>query len=170
MFRNMTLAAVVGSIVCCWPVLARTSNSHKSDAAFLDTVAQSDMTIVHIGKIAEERAEASNLKDFAKMLVQDHTKDYEELTALAAKSGDKIPTAIDKQNNQTISKLDKDKGKTFDHAFLSAEATEHEKLLSAFKHEANHGSNPDIKAYANKVLPNLERHLHTAEDLSKHKS
>ena len=38
----------------------------------------------------------------------------------------------------------------------------------AFK-EADHGKNPDIRAYASKALPVMEQHLHEAEDLVKGK-
>ena len=63
--------------------------------------------------------------------------------------------------------LDRYKGKTFDHAFLTHESMEHEKLVRAFKEEAEHGTNPDIKAYANKALPTIEQHLHDVQDLLK---
>src|SRR5208283_3484187 len=124
---------------------------------------QADMTIVHIGKMAQERAETPKLKDFANTLVQGHTNDYQELTALAANAGDSIPKAIDARNDRTIATLDHYKGKSFDHAFLENQSVEHERLINAFKHEAEHGSNPAIKAYATKALPTIEQHLHDAE-------
>jgi putative membrane protein len=138
-----------------------------SDSSFLAMAAQADMTMAHIGQMAEERGANGKVKEFAKSLVQDHTNDYRSLSDVAMKTGDSIPKAIDKKNEITISALDRYKGKAFDHAFLERQSAEHEKLITAFKHEAEHGSNPAIKDYANKSLPTIERHLHDAQDLLK---
>jgi len=169
MSNKLIMAVLIGAVVYGLPAAAKTGTSAKSDEAFLAAAAQADMTIVHIGKMAQERAETPKLKEFANTLVQDHTNDYQELTELAAKAGDGIPKAIDKQNDHTISMLDHQKGKSFDHAFLESQSAEHERLVSAFKREAEHGSNPDIKAYATKALPTMEQHLHDIEDLLKQK-
>jgi putative membrane protein len=169
MSNKLILSTLIVVVAFCLPSSARTAASAKSDEAFLATAAQADMTIVHMGKMAQERAETPKLKDFANTLVQDHTNDYQELTELASKAGDGIPKAIDRQNNRTIATLDHYQGKTFDHAFVENQAAEHQRLVSAFKREAEHGSNPDIKAYANKTLPTIEQHLHDVENLLKQK-
>jgi putative membrane protein len=169
MSKTLILSVLIGAGVYCLPAAGRTAASAKSDEAFLATAAQADMTIVHMGKMAQERAETPSLKDFANTLVQDHTNDYQELTELASKAGHGIPKVIDKHNDRTIATLDHYKGKTFDHAFLETQAAEHERLVSAFKREAEHGSNPDVKAYANKALPTIEQHLHDVENLLKQK-
>ena len=128
------------------------------------------MTTAHIGKMAEDRATNGTVKDFGRTLVQDHTSDYQQLCALAMKTGEAIPTGIDKQDDRGIATLERYKGKMFDHAFLTRETAAHEELLHAFKREAEHGSNPAIKDYASKALPTLERHLHQAEDLLKQRA
>ena len=167
---KLFLAVLIGSVAYCAPATSKMAASPKSDAAFLATVAQADMTIVHIAKMAQDRGDTAKLKDFANALVQDHTNGYQELTELAAKAGETVPKAIDKQNERTIEALNQYKGKNFDHAFLEDQSAQHERLINAFKHEAEHGSNPDIKAYASKTLPALEQHLHNAQDMLKQKS
>jgi putative membrane protein len=132
--------------------------------------AEADMTIAHIGQMAENRAAANKVKDFAKTVVQDHTNDYWELTGLAAQAGDRIPKALSGQNERIVATLSRTHGKAFDRAFLNRQSAEHERLISAFKEEAEHGSNPAIKDYARKTLPTIERHLHDAQDLLKQRS
>ncbi|HEX4770248.1 MAG TPA: DUF4142 domain-containing protein [Bryobacteraceae bacterium] len=141
-----------------------------NDAEFLRTAAQADMTAANLGQTAQDRAANPQVKDFGKQLATDHTKDYEQLCELAAKTGQSIPKAIDSRDDREIASLDRAKGKTFDHKFLVHETSEHEKLIHAFKQEAEHGTNPDVKAYANTALPVLESHLHHAQDLEKSKS
>jgi len=164
--KKLVLFTLFGVAVCCLAADPKTA-SPPSDAAFLAAAAQADMTIVHIGKMAQDRAVSSKLKDFANTLVQQHSSDYQEVSELAANAGQAIPKGIDRQNDRIIAALDRSKGKTFDHAFLVRQVTEHERLVSAFEREAKHGSNPAIKAYASKTLPAIERHMHDAQELLK---
>jgi putative membrane protein len=140
-----------------------------SDGSFVVMAAQADMMIAHIGKDAQGRGANDRVKDFGKSLVQDHTTEYQELTIAAEKAKDVIPKGLDRQDIRTINALNRYSGKAFDHAFLAGQAAEHERLVRAFKQEAEHGSNPDLKAYASKALPVIEKHLHDAEDLLKQK-
>jgi putative membrane protein len=170
MSKKTLLAALVGAVITYLPVYSKTSTSAENAAAFLKMAAEADMTTAHLGKLAEDRGATPTIKDFGKTLVQDHTSDYEQLTELAAKLGDTIPRAIDKENGRSIAALDRYHGKTFDRAFLIAQTTGHKELFDAFKREAEHGSNPALRDYANKALPTLERHLHQAQDLLKQKA
>jgi putative membrane protein len=170
MFTKVVLSALGVAAICAVLVRAQAATVSKRDADFLKMAAEADMTATHIGKVAEDRAVASGVKDLGRKLVQDHTSDYRQLTDLAAKISESVPKAIDKQDDREIANLNKRKGKMFDQHFLTQETVEHEKLIKAFKDEAEHGDNPDVKAYANKALPLMEGHLHEAQDLLKPKA
>jgi putative membrane protein len=170
MYFKIAISTLVGAAVWALPAYTKTPVSTDKDAAFLAMAALADMTMAHVGQMAQDRAQSGSVKAYGKTLAQDHTGDYQKLSELAAKTGENIPKAIDRQNDRTISALDHYRGKTFDHAFLARQSTEHEKLINAFKREAEHGSNPAIKEYANKTLPTIERHLHDAQDLIKQRS
>lgn len=169
MITRIVLSALGAMAICAVPLCAQSTNVSKRDTDFLRLAAEADMTTANLAQTAEARADSSQVKDFAKKLATDHTNDFAHLTEVAAKTGETIPRAIDKQDNREIATLDKSKGKAFDREFLSHQTAEHEKLLRAFRQEAEHGTNPDIKAYANKALPVMEAHLHDAQDLLKSK-
>ena len=170
MSNKVLLSTLCALAVCCLPADSRPRTSPPNDAAFLSMAAQADMTIAHIGQMAENRAATDKVKNFAKTVVQDHTNDYWELTGVASKAGDQIPKAINSQNERMITALERSKGKAFDRDFLTRQSAEHERLISAFKQEAEYGTNPVIKDYARKALPTIERHLHDAQDLLKQRS
>ena len=172
MFKNPILTIAFGGTLTCavMALAAGPLDSDRADAAFLAMAAEADMTVAHLGQMAETNASASEVKNLAKSLVRDHTKDYERLSVLGAKVGDKIPKAVDRQDQQTFARLRHVEGKPFDRAFLSQQSAEHEKLINAFKREAEHGINPDIKAYASGALPTIEQHLHDAQNLMKQHS
>ena len=165
--RNIFLASLVVGGVGLLPLYGKMGAAANKDAAFLQLAAQADMTTAHLGQLAENRGNQEEIKNLAKTLVEDHTSDYQQLTALGMKTGDAIPTAIDRANNREIQSLERYKGKMFDREFVLSQVGEHEKLVKAFHNEVEHGSNPDIKAYASKALPTIERHLHDVENLSK---
>jgi putative membrane protein len=168
MSNKIMLSALLGAAVACLPAYSKKAPAIPDDATFLAMAAQADMTSAHIGQEAEDRAVNAKVKEFAKTLAQDHTNNYQMLTALAGKLGETVPKAIDVKNDRAIASLDHYKGKTYDHILLTREAAEHEKLVSVFKTEAEHGQNADIRAYASQTLPVIERHLHEVQDLLKH--
>jgi len=153
-------------LVLSLPVLAQTKTS-PADRAFMQMAARANMTEAHIGQIAETQASESQVKDFGQKLIHDHTDAYAELTALAAKTGESIPKGIDVRKISTVEQLVKLKGKRFDHQFVQAEIRDHEKAIADFKREAQHGQDPDVKAYASKMIPALEGHLRLAKTLAK---
>jgi predicted outer membrane protein len=74
---------------------------------------------------------------------------------------------IDVRKISTVEQLMKLKGKRFDHQFVQAEIRDHEKAIADFKRESQHGQDPDVKAYASKMIPILEGHLRQAKALAK---
>jgi len=139
----------------------------RADRQFVDMVATTDMTEAHEGQVAENQASRAEVKDFAKTLVQDHTQSYEELTELAAKVGIAIPKGINVGKNIEIQQLARLKGERFDQQFDRDEIADHHRVLASVKREAAHGQDPDVKAYAAKMIPVLEKHLGLAEQCAK---
>lgn len=139
----------------------------KADEQFLNMAAKTDMTEAHEGQLAQDQAMRSDVKEFGKTLVQDHTDSYHQLSELASKAGVSIPKGINSAKVQTIVQLVHLKGANFDRQFAQDEIAAHRRAIAAFKHEAEHGQDADVKAYASKMIPVLEKHLHLAEDLAK---
>ena len=139
----------------------------KSDKQFMIMAAKADMTEANEGQLAEHQATRADIKDLAKTLVQDHTESYEHLTRLAGKIGVSIPTGIDTAKNREIQQLVHLKGDHFDQQFDKDEIADHRQAIASFKREADHGQDPEVKAYAAKMVPVLEKHLHLAEECAK---
>ena len=138
---------------------------NQADGRFMKMAAKANMTEAHLGQMAEAQASHKAVKDFGQTLSMDHTNAYEALTVLANKTGEAIPKAIG--HDRTIESLKHLKGKAFDRAFTQDEVQSHKAAIAAFRNEAEHGENPDVKAWAKAVIPTLEGHLRTAETLAK---
>lgn len=146
------------------------SHLSSADKSFMTKAADDDMIEANVGQMAESRAAKTEVRDFAKTLADDHSKAYGELLQLANTTGDKVPRGIDIRRDRNASQLKHLTGARFDHAFLSDEIASHEKAIAAFRREAAHGSDPEVKAMASRMIPVLEKHLQTARQLAKSKA
>ena len=150
-------------------VAQNTGGAATTDQAFVDLAAQSDMTEAHVGQLAANQASSAAVKDYAQMLVTDHTKDYDQLTAIATKAGLTVPKGLDAKQQKMIAPMEKLKGAAFDRRFAHDMVSGHETAIAAYDKEARDAQNADLKAYAKQGLPILEKHKSGAQDLLKQK-
>ena len=140
-----------------------------SDQDFVNFAAQTDMLEAHLGQMAADQAEGSNVKDYAQMLVTDHTNDYKQISATATKAGLTVPKGLDAGHDKKIVPFTKPKGRAFDQLYAREMVAGHTQAIAKYKQEAADGQNADLKAYASATLPTLEKHLQGAQDLMKAK-
>ena len=162
---NILIALCCGAL-CSLPAF---SQAPMSDQDFVNMAAQTDMTEAHLGQMAAEQASSQAVKDYAQMLVTDHTNNYNELTAAATKAGLTVPKGIDAAHDRMIAGFKRLHGAAFDRAYAHDMVAGHTKAIAAFQEYANSGQNADLKAYASATLPTLQKHLDGAHDLVKSK-
>jgi putative membrane protein len=138
-----------------------------SDQEFVDFAAQTDMTEAHLGQLAANQAESQGVKDYAQMLVTDHTNDYNQLTAVASKANLNVPKGLDAKHDKMIAPFEKLKGAAFDRQYIREMVAGHEAAIAAYDRESREGQNADLKNYAQQALPTLEKHKNGAVDLEK---
>ena len=161
------LVTQAGYLILAAAAVSYAASLSNVDKQFLVTVARMDMTEAHEGQMAQSRATRADVKDYAKTVVDDHTASYSQVSQLAAKTGATIPTGINVGRNQTIVQLVHMKGDHFDRQFANDEVTAERQSLAVYQREAKNGRDPDVKAYASKMIPTIEKHLQTAERCAK---
>lgn len=169
----------VVSVLCCIalcsiPGLAQrkaAGGAPMSDQQFVDFAAQTDMIEANLGQMAESVAAAQPVKDYAQMLVTDHTNDYNQLYNVAHQANLTVPNAIDAEHNKAmIDPFQKLKGAAFDHRYIQEMIAGHTKAIAIYKKEAADAQNPALKSYAEQALPVLQKHLDGAKALAKGKT
>lgn len=136
------------------------SNSTASDDSdFMKEAAVGGMAEVEMGKLAATKAANPDVKKFAQMMVDDHTKANNDLKALAAKKGMTLPTDLDSSHKSTMDDLREQAGADFDKAYVEEMVDDHEEDVSKFEDEAKNATDPDVRAFAQKTLPVLQKHL-----------
>ncbi len=138
------------------------SSESKKDTAFIKHAAASGMKEVDISRVAQDRATDPQVKDFAAMMVSDHTTANTELMSIAGTKG--VALATDKDKSDT--KWSKKSAKSFDKDYMKQMVSDHEEVVKLFQKEAQNGQDPDVRAFAEKYLPKLQMHLQKAQDLN----
>lgn len=144
-----------------------TSMTMKKDTAtvgkdaqdFAQDAAAGGMMEVQLGQIAENNSATQSVKDFGKMMVEDHNKINDQLKDLASKKNVSLPTAVTNDQQKDIDKLTKETGAAFDKDYVSMMVKDHEKDIAAFKKAGAKIKDADFKDFIMKTLPTLQKHL-----------
>ncbi|MEO6805017.1 MAG: DUF4142 domain-containing protein [Edaphobacter sp.] len=167
------LSALCCIALCSMPALAQTKTAKKpamSDQKFLDLAAQIDMVEANLGQLAQSASSSQPVKDYAQMLVTDHTKDFDQLYQIAHQANLNRPDAIDAAHNRAmIAPFQKLKGTAFDRRYIHEMIAGHTQAIAVYKKEAADADNPALKSYAEDTLPALQKHLDGAKALMKAK-
>ena len=149
-------------------VEAAASKAKKPDAqTFLSKAAQANVAEVELGKLAAERAQSADVKQYGQKMVDDHGKANKEVQDLADQKGLTLPTYIGAAHKAAKTRLEKLSGDAFDRAFMAQMVKDHQAAVTLFRTQARSGKDPDVKAFAEKMLPDLEGHLKMAIDLNR---
>ena len=129
------------------------SSLSEKDKTFMKKAAKGGMMEVTMGKMAEQNAQSDDVKSFGKRMVTDHSKANDELKSIASNKGFELP------NKEHTGKW------TSDKVYIDMMVKDHEKDLAEFKEEANSGSDPDVKKFADDTAKIVQEHLDAAKEI-----
>jgi putative membrane protein len=137
---------------------------HKKDVKFLVEAASSSQMEIVLGQIAQQKATSTEVKNYAAMMVNDHTKAIDDLKMLVSNKGASIPDTILPKHRALMDRLNGVEGADFDKAYMSVMRDAHENDIDEFEDQAKDAKDPDVKAFAAKRLPVLQEHHKQAKD------
>lgn len=129
------------------------------DSEFMAKAASGGMLEVELGKQVAARAVTPDAKEFAEMMVTDHTKANAELMALAARKNITLPTTLSDDHQKVLKDVMEEKGVKMDQEYMSEMLKDHQEDVTEFVDASIKASDPDIKAFAAKNVPVLKQHL-----------
>jgi putative membrane protein len=141
------------------------NTTSTSDNSFAQKAAQGDMAEVKLGELAEQKGTIPDVKNFGKRMVQDHSKNSQELQNVASRENVALPSQVNKTDQNTYDRLSKLSGEAFDRAYARDMVKDHTHDVSEFQKEANDGRNAAIKNYAAQTVPVLQTHLDLAKQM-----
>lgn len=131
----------------------------EGDAKFAVDAANGGMAEVALGKLAEGKAVNAKVKEFAAMMVADHTKANDELMALAQAKNITLPQSVSTEKQSVMDELTKKSGKDFDKAYVDQMIDDHKKTISMYEDASKNLKDADMKAFVDGKLPTVKAHL-----------
>jgi putative membrane protein len=108
---------------------AGNDNVSNGDKDFVKDIASASIAEVELGRMALDKAANPDVKKFAQMMVDDHTKANEELTNFASQSNIPVPSATDDKHNDLRDKLAQKTGADFDKDYMDAMVDGHKDVM-----------------------------------------
>lgn len=138
---------------------AMTSTLTDKDKDFVQKAGRGSKLEVALGDLAKTNASSQAVKDFGKMMVDDHSAANEELTNLLNSKGVTVDMEYTGDQKDELDKLTKETGKEFDKDYVNAMVDDHKKDVDLFKDASESADDADLKNWAAKTLPVLQKHL-----------
>lgn len=132
---------------------------NASERNFLQTAAEISAAEVQMGQLAQKQSSDPNIQKIGQDLEKDHKDALQQLQKLASSKGVNIvaqPTSIQEKRIQS---LQSKSGNDFNKQFLRQNIIGHERAISLFERVSRRATDPDVKAWASQMVPQLKEHL-----------
>lgn len=137
----------------------------RRDREFMSNAARGNLAEIAAGHLAQKKSENEQVKSFGERMVSDHSAANDKLMALAQNLDVKLPDKPSRRAENRMKKLEGMSGTKFETAYAHDMIRDHRTDIEAFEREAEHGTNPEVKQFAQTTLPTLKEHLSLAEQL-----
>ena len=163
-----TPAAAQGAAAAVPPDQTATPAGSASDPrTFLIAAASAGQFELAASRLAQERASNAAVKAFAERMIADHGKANEELKALAATKNVTLTDEMQAAHQADLDTLSRLQGAAFDQAYAQRVGVQsHMNAVTLFEQASAQMQDPEVKAFAARMLPTLREHLAQAQKLN----
>lgn len=136
--------------------------------AFVEAMAASDRFELESARIAQAKSPPAAVRDFAEMMIRDHTASTDRLKAVLANDASvrapATPTLTAAQQTQ-LEQLRTASGASFATLYMRQQVTAHETALATLTSFANAGSHAGLRQFAANTAQTVRGHLEHARSL-----
>lgn len=167
MLRMLSILSFVTTMLLSSTAFAQTESEPLSmlDQSFLMAASQANNAEIVLSQLALQNARNNRVRQFAEMMIADHTTVGTTLDNVAAANDAAVVSGISAAGDVFLLSLSQLEGRAFDRAYMRQMVLEHQRLLQLFRAEAQYGSDADVVGFAQATLPSLRAHLRRANRL-----
>lgn len=125
---------------------------------FTTTAASGGMMEVEAAQVAQKSGSSKEVKDLATTILNDHNKANAELKRIAQGKNITVPTSMMPEHQSHLDMLRAKTGAEFDRAYLEMMDQDHAKDIEMFRQASTTLTDAELKAFATKTLPVLQKH------------
>lgn len=159
------IAAVAGIGMLGSMAWAQTQKMTAQD--FAATAASSDMFEIQSSEVALQKSQDASVKEFAQMMINDHTTASKGLKAAAQQDGVDVPTEMTEKHAAQLKTLSDTPAESFDASYIDAQVAGHQEALTLMTSYAEGGDSAALKSHAQKTAPIIQTHLEHVQNLDK---
>lgn len=129
------------------------------DRNFMIQAAQGGMAEVQMGQLALKKTNNPRVRDFAQMMVKDHSELNSKLTPMATQLGVSLPTRMTSADAGAMSRLSRQSGSTFDRNYMASQKSAHTKALALFQDAGSQADNVNLRNFFAQNAETIAAHL-----------
>jgi putative membrane protein len=126
----------------------------------------SDLYEIESSQLALSRAQRPEVRQFAQMLIQDHTNSTQQVVAAATAAGyAPPPPQLMPMHADMLRQLQNASGGAFERLYLTQQIPAHENALRLHQNYAANGDTPALRTVAAAIVPVVQGHLSRVRQL-----
>lgn len=145
-------------------ILANQSDVDEGAKEFMKAASIGGVMEVELSKVARQQSSNRSVKEFADMMIKDHTRIYNELKKLATDKHILLPIELEPEQKQELDELRKVSGSAFDERYMRLMVTNHEKAIADYQTGARNRDR-DVNKLASAKIDSLKIHLNSAKSI-----
>ncbi len=146
---------------------SRPIKADEESSSFMVRAADGGMAEVQLSQMAQNKATDAKVKNFASMMVQDHSAANSQVKSMASQRNVTLPDSVSDDNKKKSVDLSKKTGKAFDKAYMDQMVDDHQSAVDLFEKSADKVNDTDVKNFINNTLPKIRMHLDSAKAIRK---
>ena len=128
------------------------------DSDFAVAASSSNMLEIALGKLAQQKAIATEVKEWGKRMEQEHGQAEQQLQGIAERARITLPQMMGKDDKGIYDDIDDRKYFGFDKKYMRDLQELHKRTIARFADAAAKASSPELRTYAAEMLPKLREH------------
>jgi putative membrane protein len=154
----LALAVTVAMLLVPGRALAQELN--RVDEQFLVAAHQANLAEIAAGKLAQQKAGSSDVREHGAVFIRDHTALDADVQRVARALGVELPDAPSAEQRRQLDAVAANEGDAFDRAWIGQQLLAHRASLALGERELATGQNRDVQGLARNAAPVINKHLH----------
>ena len=134
--------------------------------AFVTEAYSANMFEIQAGQWVAQKAQDDQIRQFARMIVQDHQKANQQLKQVAQSANVPIQEKLDPVHQAKLQKMQQCQASELSRKFAFGQVAGHTMSVLEYQYQSQNAQNDQVRQYASQTLPKLQQHLKQATDLA----
>ncbi|MCH5688735.1 DUF4142 domain-containing protein [Niabella sp. W65] len=142
------------------------STLSEQETKFAIDAANGSMAEIQLGEMARSKSNTPEVKEFGRMMIEDHSKANEALKIIATDKNIQLPAKASEDKQQVAIQLSSKNGNDFDKAYIAQMVKDHEASIELFETGQKTVKDTALKAFIDNTLPVLRKHMQQVSTLN----